>query len=99
MIGYFYDIESLENVFSLVNFKDDTNTCDIYYLIDNEDELIVDENGNPISETEFLNQMKQRIYDKNKNFKGNRQFVALEDVYNLHPTPPYCRDCSPGSYL
>lgn len=78
MIGYFYDIESLENVFSLVNFKDDTNTCDIYYLIDNEDELIVDENGNPISETEFLNQMKQRIYDKNKNFKGNIKTLNLK---------------------
>lgn len=43
MKGNFYDIESLDNVFSLVNFKDDTNECDVFYLIDNESDILQEE--------------------------------------------------------
>lgn len=70
MIGYFYDIESLDNVFSLVNFRDDKNECDIYYLIDNADQLMKTENGQPLSEKEFIKLLKERVYESNKNFSG-----------------------------
>lgn len=43
MIGYFYDIECLDNVFSLVNFREDKDECDVFYLIDNEDEILQEE--------------------------------------------------------
>ena len=70
MIGYFYDIESLDNVFSLVNFRDDENACDIYYLIDDEDQILQKNNGQPISSEEFIDALKARVYESNKNFQG-----------------------------
>ncbi len=65
---YFYDIESLDNVFTLANFKSDENHVDIFYKIDNPDEIIPDD---------FLAKATQRIYDNNKNFRGT---VALYDL-------------------
>lgn len=43
MIGYFYDIECLDNVFSLVNFREDKDECDVFYLIDNEEDILQEE--------------------------------------------------------
>lgn len=74
MIGYFYDIESLSNVFTLVNFRDDENACDIYYLIDNDKEIL----GN-LTKSEILDAMKKRIYERNSNFKGECFIYDLKE--------------------
>ena len=36
MVSYFYDIESLDNVFTLANYRSDADAVDIYYLVDDE---------------------------------------------------------------
>ena len=69
MISYFYDIESLENVFTLANFRTDANEVDIFYLLDDKDML----------EDSFKEDATQRIYDKNKNFNGKVNFFDLEE--------------------
>lgn len=65
---YFYDIESLENVFTLANYKSDENHVDIYCLID--DQNLIPQN--------FLAQATDRIHKKNKNFDGT---VTLYDLH------------------
>lgn len=74
MIGYFYDIESLSNVFTLVNFKDDVNEADVFYLIDNEDALLaaVGHDRNL-----FHKMAAERIRKCNKNFSGTIRFFDL----------------------
>ena len=73
----FYDIESLDNVFTLCNYKHEDNTIDIFYLCDSPQIL-----SGPINLHELL---LQRILDRNHNFNGN---IALFDLHekdaNLH---------------
>ena len=71
MIGYFYDIESLENVFTLANYRDNDNVIEMYYLIDDTN-LITDN---------FEQLAADRIRANNKNFKGTVEFYDLKD-YN-----------------
>ena len=68
MKTYFYDIESLENVYTLANYKSQDNHLDIFYLIDNPDEIVPDD---------FERLATERIHEKNKNFKGTVSFFDL----------------------
>ena len=64
----FYDIESLRNVFTLCSIKDPENIADVFYLCDD---------PNLLSDPNFEKNIKQRIYDKNKNFNGT---IELHDL-------------------
>lgn len=68
MIGYFYDIESLENAFTLANYRDNDNTVEIYYLCD-DPHLVPAEN--------FVQLATDMIHKKNKNFTGACEFYDL----------------------
>lgn len=63
----YYDIESLENVFTNCNYKASENIIDIFYLIDD------DNLKNQIDFTKLTN----IIYEKNKNFNGQIYFYDL----------------------
>lgn len=68
MNANYYDIEALQNVFSLCNYIEKENTLEVYLLCDNR-ELY--------QYSEFLSHMAQRIYEKNKNFNGQIVFYDL----------------------
>ena len=55
----FYDIESLQNVFTLCNFKEKENILDVFYLSDDKQ---------LISEPDFEQKCSKVIYDANRNF-------------------------------
>lgn len=69
MNAHFYDIESLQNVFTLANFKPRENECDIYVLCD-DDRLTKD--------PRFISMATDRIHEKNKNFTGSVRFLNLK---------------------
>lgn len=71
MIGYFYDIESLDNVFTLANYRDNDNTVEIYYLCDD---------ANLIPAQNFEQMATDMIHMKNKNFTGQCEFYNLKFV-------------------
>lgn len=68
MKEYFYDIESLSNVFTLCNFRADENSVDVFILCDDK---------HLMSSPNFRSEMTQRIHDKNSNFDG---IVRLFDL-------------------
>ena len=71
MVSYFYDIESLDNVFTLANYRSDADAVDIYYLVDDE-ALMPDE-------LEFKKNATDRIHAKNRNFTGEVFFFNLKE--------------------
>ena len=68
MKQYFYDVEALENVFSICNFRQEENVLDVFVLSD--DPKLLD------SPT-LLQDIKEVIYKRNKNFKGEVLFYNL----------------------
>ena len=70
----FYDIESLDNVFTLCNFKNEDNSVDIYYLIDTPEIY----NFVQTNHETFLKTLKQAIYAKNPNFSGEIKLFDLK---------------------
>lgn len=74
MIGYFYDIESLYNVFTLANYRDNDNTVEIYYLCD-DSHLIPSQN--------FEQMATDMIHKKNRNFTGTCEFYDLHDTSSI----------------
>lgn len=68
MKTHFYDIESLDNVFTLCNYKPDENDIDIYYLCDDAHLTAV---------ANFKDILLQRIYERNRNFNGT---IALHNL-------------------
>ena len=73
----YYDIESLNNVFTLANYKPyegENGTIDLFYIIDNEQELtgINDMAG-------FTADVIKRTLEKNKNFKGTVKLYNLKE--------------------
>lgn len=68
----YYDIESLRNVFTLVNYDSTTNHVDVYALLGDELQQTFFENGPANWET-----LKARIYEKNRNFTGDIGFCDL----------------------
>lgn len=87
MKAYFYDIESLTNVFTLANLRDDASpdtaksnfihdTMELYYLCDDSSLICPD----------FEQKVSERIYKNNKNFKGKVELYNLaeaESVFRL----------------
>ena len=67
----FYDIESLQQVFTLANFKERQNHIDLYLLCDNPQLLIT-----PVGQT-FYNLVLDRIYQRNHNFNGTLTIYDL----------------------
>lgn len=67
----YYDIESLENVFTLANFKEYENHADIYILSDDSDLL----KDSPTQS--FHDQLLTAIYQANHNFRGTIQIYDL----------------------
>lgn len=107
MKGNFYDIESLDNVFSLVNFKEDTDECDVFYLVDNEDEIMQEEiitvEGYTDPTTGLLTSKKNvevKPVDEKRLlellteaiYEGNEYFHGKINIYNL-------RDMNANAYL
>lgn len=78
--NHYWDIESLDNVFTVAIFKDIENEVSIYYLIDNEHQLLHDT---------FIQQAKTHIYEKNKNFNGTIQFYNLKQKSVCHQLSSY----------
>jgi hypothetical protein len=74
MNGYFYDIESLDNVFTLANFRDKDNVVEIYYLCD-DDSLIPKQN--------FEQKTADHIREKNRNFTGGVEFYNLKNTNSI----------------
>lgn len=66
----YYDIESLNNIFTLCNYKEEENVIDIYYLLDNEELLTKD----------FKEKLFKEIYNKNKNFDGSINVIDLKKI-------------------
>lgn len=64
----FYDIESLDNVFTLCTFRYPDNTADVFYLCDD---------ASLLTDPDIEKNLKQRIYDNNKNFNGT---IELHDL-------------------
>lgn len=71
MKEYFYDIESLSNVFTLCNFRSDENIVDCYHLVD--DDSLYMQTQTPA----FHDILRQRILQKNENFDGDIQIFDL----------------------
>lgn len=78
--AWFYDIESLSNIFTLANFKDaedPANTVlDVYYLCDTPELL---------SQPGWQNRAKDRICERNKNFLGSK-----DNIHFLDLNRPFC---------
>lgn len=80
----FYDIESLNNVFSLCNFKYNENELDVYILCDDVLDLELQTPTFEITD-DIKDYINQRIYKKNKNFNGKINYFNLHDYKdNIH---------------
>lgn len=97
---YYYDIESLENVFSLALFKPNENKkfdgeIDLYILCDNNSLLCVpkfpktgpktfyNEGKTLLNQRDFYIALTKRIYEKNRNFRGNIRLFDLHKLENI----------------
>ena len=70
MLFYFYDIESLRNVFTVANYIPAQNRLEVYYLIDNEKDVL----------TGKFEQITNRIHLRNKNFNGSVTYHDLKRI-------------------
>ena len=70
MLTCFYDIESLDNVFTLCNFIPHEDAVDLFYLVD--DQAL-------ISEPDFEEKVKAVVYENNKNFTGKIRLFDLKE--------------------
>ena len=68
MKEHFYDIESLNNVFTLCNFRPEDNCIEIYYLCDT---------PALVSDPKFADKLLNVIHAKNKNFNGTIELFDL----------------------
>lgn len=66
----YYDIESLKNVFCNACYDENNDIMDIYYLVDDMDTLLK-------PGTNWIDKLTERIYSKNRNFKGNIRYHDL----------------------
>lgn len=73
MIFNFYDIESLENVFTIANYIPHENKLDVYFLIDNKATVL----------TGVFETAVSRVHSRNKNFTGAVCFYDLSDPRNV----------------
>ena len=76
MNAFFYDIESLQNIFPLCNFRENDNIVDVYVLCDNPELL-----DTPTLETD----VSEAVLAANRNFNGTVRFFDLKQkAANLH---------------
>ena len=73
MLTCFYDIESLQNVFTLANFRPNENLIELYYLLDSK-ELV-----QQVTPDTFAKEVTDRIHARNRNFTGTVALYDLED--------------------
>lgn len=69
VLACFYDIESFDNAFTLCNFIPHEDAIDLFYLVDD---------TSLVSEPDFLKKLSDKIYEKNKNFKGKIRCYDLK---------------------
>lgn len=69
MNACFYDIESLDNVFTLCNYRENDNIVDIYVLSDD---------SSLVSAPTLLADLDKAIHNANKNFTGTIRFLNLQ---------------------
>lgn len=77
MNAYFYDIETLQNVFTTANFKQKENILELYYLIDEPYRNALTPRDNS-----WIKGAGERIYEVNKNFNGKIAFFDLHNIYS-----------------
>lgn len=99
----FYDIESLDNVFTLANFKYNENVIDIYILCDDRLDTPLDGYANqtdPLKLTDAIcHAISQKIYEENKNFTGLIHFWDLHEyVSNLQLINDFGANDGSGSF-
>lgn len=90
----YYDIESLDNVFSLCNYRPSDDELDIYYLVD--DNAITDDFN-------FEKNLKRRTFVNNRAFKGYINLFNLKkQESNEHLAQTFgltdTSDCKADSY-
>ena len=74
MLSHFWDIESLDNVFTLANFKETENEVDIYLLLDDI----------PMSAVKKRQaRLADRIYKANENFTGKINLYELSSARSI----------------
>lgn len=73
----YYDIESLRNVFTLVNYDSTANHVDVYALLDEDLHRIFLANDDPAARQANWNALTTRIHEKNRNFTGTIGFCDL----------------------
>lgn len=79
----FYDIESLNNVFTLCNYKHNENEADVFFIVD--DGLDTGIPDKFILTAPIADYITKEIYKANKNFTGTVRFYDLHDyAANLH---------------
>lgn len=74
MKTHFYDIESLQNAFTMANWKPEENHIDFYYLLD--DGYMENAMTDPV----FLDKLLAYVHKINRNFTGTMSW------HNLHET-------------
>lgn len=79
--AYYYDIESLDNIFTIAIYKpafaENKSVLDVFYILDETSDI-------PFKISENRNLIKKRIYEKNKNFKGDIHLYNLKVGANLY---------------
>jgi len=81
----FYDIESLNNIFSLCNYKYNDNVIDVYIMADDRLDTQGDSFGRFAITEPITKLITKIIYSKNKNFDGSVRFYDLHQLdANLH---------------
>lgn len=85
MIANFYDIESLQNVWTLCNFRPEKDLIDIYYICD--DTALMDDKAARAANLgdSVADAILRIIHEKNKNFTGSiRLFDLRTESANRH---------------
>ena len=70
MIACFYDIECFDNAFTLCNYIPHEDALDLYYLADD---------PSLTAEPDFVQKLTERIYERNKNFRGQIRLFDLHE--------------------
>lgn len=76
MLTYFYDIESVSNVFTLANWRTQDNVLELYILLD--DPMAV--TGQNHLGGYVANAIRQKVYQANKNFNGEIRIYDLREM-------------------
>ncbi len=73
----YYDIESLRNAFTLVNYDSTSNHVDVYALLDRELQQDFDACGDPTAAAANRSALEARIHERNRNFTGTVDVIDI----------------------